>query len=325
METWLAAAPHGAVCCPQAEVCVISFHSTMPSFSVSQKIFIARQINRLLRFSRGLIGRDMNIRCRRGGLNWALDLNEGIDLSIYLLGAYEPRTLKAYGPLIRAGAVVLDIGANIGAHTLHFARLAGSSGRVVAFEPTDFACAKLRANIALNPDLAPRISLEQCFLVADRSIAAPASVASSWPVANETGELNAWHGREKVSAGAIAITADDFCARAGLDRLDFVKLDVDGHEWAVLQGFRASLARFRPIILVEIAPFIYEGGKPGNSTISSTSSPGLTMISPTQTPAGPCPANPPNSAAPSPPVAVSTPSSTPDERLGPDSGLSRPD
>lgn len=233
----------------------------MPSFSVSQKIFIARQINRLLRFTRGLLGRDMNVRCRRGAVNWALDLNEGIDLSIYLLGAYEPRTLRAYEPLIRPGAVVFDIGANIGAHTLHFARLAGPTGRVFAFEPTDFACAKLRANLALNPRLAPGVSLQQHFLVADRSVAPPPAVASSWPVASETGSLNAWHGSEKGSATATAITADDFCAQAGISRLDFVKLDVDGHEWAVLQGFRASLARFRPIIIVEIAPFIYAGDK----------------------------------------------------------------
>lgn len=233
----------------------------MPAFSVSQKIFIARQINRLLRFSRRLAGRDMHVQCRRGGLQWALDLNEGIDLSIYLLGAYEPRTLRAYARLIRPGAVVFDIGANIGAHTLHFARLVGPNGRVYAFEPTDFACAKLRANLALNPALAPRVSLQQFFLVADRTVAPPAAVAASWPVADDTGDVNAWHGRDEDSHQATAVTADDFCAEAGLTRLDFVKLDVDGHEWSVLQGFRATLARFRPILVVEIAPFIYAGAK----------------------------------------------------------------
>jgi len=229
--------------------------------SVSQKIFIARQLNWMLRIGRGIFGRTMRTTCRRGGINWALDLDEGIDLSIYLLGAYEPRTLKAYRSLVPAGAVVFDIGANIGAHTLHFARLAGAAGRVVAFEPTDFACAKLRANLALNPELAPCVDVQQLFLVADRSVAPPATVAASWPVAAESGGLNAWHGRDQGSAAARAMTADDYCATAGVERLDLVKLDVDGHECAVLRGFHTSLARFRPVIIVEIAPFIYEGPK----------------------------------------------------------------
>lgn len=225
--------------------------------SVRQKLVIARLANRMLRALRRAAGRDMRARCRRGGLEWALDLDEGIDLSIYLLGAYEPRTVRAYEKLIRPGAVVFDVGANIGAHTLHFARLAGPAGRVVAFEPTDYACAKLRANLALNPDLAGRISLEQLFLVAERSVAAPAVVAASWPVTAAAGDLNAWQARSERSTPQ-AMTADDFCAQAGIDRIDFVKLDVDGHEYSVLQGFRATLARFRPPILIEIAPFIYD-------------------------------------------------------------------
>jgi FkbM family methyltransferase len=229
--------------------------------SVSHKILIARQLNRLLRLGRGLVGRTMRTQCRRHGLRWALDLDEGIDLSIYLLGSYEPRTLRAYEKLIRPGAVVLDIGANIGAHTLHFARLAGPAGRVIAIEPTDFACAKLRANLALNPELQARVTIEQLFLVADRAVTPPATVPSSWPVAAGPGELNAWHGRAQDSAAAKAMTADDYCTTTGVDRLDFVKLDVDGHECAVLRGFRTCLARFRPVIIVELAPFIYAGPK----------------------------------------------------------------
>lgn len=230
-------------------------------FSVSQKIFIARQLNRALRFGRRLAGHDMRTTVTRRGVRWALDLDEGIDLSIYLLGAYEPRTLDAYRPLIRPGAVIFDIGANIGAHALHFARLAGPAGRVFAFEPTDFACAKLQANLRLNPDLAPRVSIQQLFLVADRTTPPPASVASSWPVAHETGDVNAWHGRSHPALAATAMTTDDFCAAAKVERIDLVKLDVDGHEYDVLRGFRASLARFRPIIIVEIAPFIFAGAK----------------------------------------------------------------
>jgi len=230
-------------------------------FSVSQKIFIARQLNHTLRLVRRVLGQDMRTTVTRRGIRWALDLDEGIDLSIYLLGAYEPRTLKAFERLIKPGAVIFDIGANVGAHSLHFARLTGPSGLVYAFEPTDFACAKLRKNLSLNSAFADRVSIQQSFLVANRSVNAPATVAASWPVTSTTGDVNGWHGRAESITQAMAITADDFCAQAGIKRIDFVKLDVDGHEWAVLQGFRESLIRFRPIIVVEIAPFIYAGDK----------------------------------------------------------------
>ena len=114
--------------------------------SVKRKIFIARQLNRVLRLIRGLVGRGMQTQCRRHGVNWALDLNEGIDLYIYLMGAYEPREMQAYERVIRPGHVVFDIGANIGAHTLHFARLVG-------MRRVDFPLAKWDAFVNVNtPD-----------------------------------------------------------------------------------------------------------------------------------------------------------------------------
>jgi len=228
---------------------------------VRQKIFIARLLNYFLRLMRAVVGKDMRAVCWRRGIRWELDLNEGIDLSIYLLGAYEPRPLKHYTPLIREGDTVFDIGANIGAHTLHFARLVGAGGRVVAFEPTDFGVAKLRRNLALNPALAERVTVEQRFLVADYAAPAPAAVPASWPVGEWRDEPLGKHlGRSKTVSAATRVTADDYCREAGIDQIRLVKIDVDGHEYGVLRGFRENLRRWRPRILVEIAPFAHEGG-----------------------------------------------------------------
>jgi FkbM family methyltransferase len=54
---------------------------------------------------------------------------------------------------VKPGNAVLDIGRNIGAHTLPLAHLVGPHGRVIAFEPTAYAIRKMRANIALNAGL----------------------------------------------------------------------------------------------------------------------------------------------------------------------------
>ena len=211
---------------------------------------------------RRLAGRGMKVQCVRKGIVWDLDLDEGIDLCIYLMGAYEPRIVRAYSSLIRPGWVVFDIGANIGAHTLHFARLVGPSGKVYAFEPTDYACEKIRVNLALNPRERSIVDLQQRFLVADGSERLPATVFSRWPVAKKHADLNFEHqGKPERLTGASAITADDFCRISAIQRLDFIKLDVDGHELTVLQGFRHNLVRFRPLILVELAPFVYKDSK----------------------------------------------------------------
>ena len=87
----------------------------------------------------------------RGGVNWRLNLTEGIDFSIYLLGAFEPITVAACARLIKPGDTVLDIGANIGALALPMARMAGPSGKVYCFEPTDYAFKKLTANLGPEP------------------------------------------------------------------------------------------------------------------------------------------------------------------------------
>jgi FkbM family methyltransferase len=228
-----------------------------------QKMFIARMLNRCIRPLRRITGQGMQTRCARKGIEWDLDLDEGVDLCIYLQGAYEPRALRAYSAMIQPGDIVFDIGANIGAHTLHFSRLVGPVGKVYAFEPTDYAFSKLRANLALNPELAMRVNPQQRFLVADHTELLPPTVFSRWPVANEHQNLDFDHlGKLETLAGATAITADEFCEAMDLQHVDFVKIDVDGHELPVLQGFRRSLERFKPRILIEIAPFIYKNSDP---------------------------------------------------------------
>ena len=83
------------------------------------------------------------------GIKYKLDLGESIDVAIYL-NRYELDVSDAIKELCRPEFIVFDIGANIGAHTLRFADIVGSTGKVYAFEPTDYAYSKLVANVVLN-------------------------------------------------------------------------------------------------------------------------------------------------------------------------------
>src|ERR1700730_18469952 len=102
----------------------------------THKIAIATIASKGVLFTRRLVGLGSTADVSRRGIRWRLDLREGIDFSIYLLGSFAPSTVRTYAGLVESGDVVLDIGANIGAHTLPLARLVGPAGRVVAFDPT---------------------------------------------------------------------------------------------------------------------------------------------------------------------------------------------
>ncbi|MBX4950229.1 FkbM family methyltransferase [Rhizobium binae] len=226
--------------------------------STSNKIRIARSISTAILWGRGLFHLPSELIAVRRGVTWSIDLKEGIDLAIYVLGGFEVQTLKLYARLVNEGDVVLDIGANIGAHTLPLAQLVGARGKVFSFEPTAFAFRKQKANIALNPMLSPRISAHQMMLMATTDTKLPDAVYSSWPLEN-TGDLHVeHHGRLMGTVGAAMSTLDEFVAANGIDRIDFVKLDVDGNESDVLLGSKATIEKYQPKILLELAPYVYK-------------------------------------------------------------------
>jgi FkbM family methyltransferase len=224
--------------------------------STRQKIALARLCSRPLVGARRTFGLPAQVRARRGGLRWRLDLDEGIDFSIWLLGAFERSVARAMRRLVRPGDTVLDIGANVGAHTLPLARMVGPEGRVVAYEPTDWAFAKLCANVAENPALAARIATRQAFLLGGDEKAPPPAVCSSWPLSPSADVHPKLGGRPKATSGAQAGSLDTLLGREAIERVDFVKVDVDGYEGQVLRGAGATLRRHRPTMLIELAPYL---------------------------------------------------------------------
>jgi FkbM family methyltransferase len=221
-----------------------------------QKNHLARLANRAVKTWRTAVGQKMQGTFRRGDLTWDLDLNEGIDFAIFLLGNFEPETVRFYSKLIRPGATVLDVGANIGAHTLNFARLVGPSGHVLAFEPTESAFRKLERNLSLNPALRDRVRLHHAFCSNPADAQIPAEIYSSWPLHEQPG-LHQQHLGSLQSVGEPdLIVLDDLARRLPLDRVDFIKLDVDGNEIKVLRGCREILARHHPMVIAEIVPYL---------------------------------------------------------------------
>ena len=222
------------------------------------KVRLAGIASRSITGARRVLGLRNEATVRRGGIWWNLDLQEGIDLAIFLLGVFERRTLLACRRHLRTGDIAIDVGANIGSHTLHLARCVGSSGRVFAFEPTAFAHRKLLANIALNPALAARVTAEQIMLVDSGARTLAPQLYSSWPLTT-TAPVHAKHlGRLMDTAGARVVSLDEYLESARVSSVALIKVDVDGHECSVLRGALGAITRFRPVIVMEIAPYVLQ-------------------------------------------------------------------
>ncbi len=220
------------------------------------KIALAGLAYRTIAKSRGLLGKSKQVEVRRGGVRWRLDLEEGIDFSIYLLGAFERSTVATLRALVKAGDIVLDIGANIGAHTLGLAKNVGAAGKVYAFEPADFAFQKLLRNLALNPELERRTKASQVMLGSGAE-KPPNGVYASWPLEKVDSVHPKHRGRFVSTEGAVVDTLDGFVAREKVSRINLIKMDVDGHELPVLQGGRSVLREHRPVIVMEMSPYVH--------------------------------------------------------------------
>jgi FkbM family methyltransferase len=222
-----------------------------------QKMFIARMAARFILGFRSLFGLPSIVLVNRLGIRWKLDLKEGIDLSIYLMGGFELKAIKALSRII--------IGANIGAYTLPLAAMVGDTGKVIAIEPTEWAFRKLKENLELNPNTKGRVIPQQMMLVASAGASLAASHCSSWPLTDDRAGEGTLHpvtlGCPMSTQGARAMTLDDFCKGSGLVKVDVIKLDVDGSELEVLHGAREvlqSTENKQISILMELDPALYD-------------------------------------------------------------------
>lgn len=165
---------------------------------------------------------------------------------------YIGRSLETYGefseaeiallcPLLSAGDCVVDVGANIGAHTVPFAQAVGTNGTVHAMEPQRIVFQTLCANVALNS-----LTNVHCHQVAAGSEAGEIIVPPlDYSKPNNFGGLEL--GGHQKGESVRVITIDSL----RLPRCRLIKIDVEGMEQAVLRGARETIASHRPLLYVE--------------------------------------------------------------------------
>jgi len=153
---------------------------------------------------------------------------------------WERHIVAAVRTLLAPGDTFLDIGANVGVMSFAAARTVGPAGRVIAVEPNGANLQRLYGGIVRNGFANVRVLP---FAASNR----PAIFALAGGTSN-TYVVESGPGQEYVQS----VVLDE--ALAGLDRLDVVKIDIEGHEPLALEGFARTLRRFRPRLLLEFNP-----------------------------------------------------------------------
>jgi FkbM family methyltransferase len=191
----------------------------------------------------------------RHGTFLALRTDVGVAEELASTGLWEQQQVDLFSRLIRPGETALDIGANIGHHTVALSKIVGEAGKVIAFEPQMQMFNLLNANVVLN-----RCRNVLPFKLAVGHKAGKLKMgAISYDDFLPFGSLGLQ--REQVAAGegesVDVVRLDDFIPMLGLDEsaVSLLKVDVQAHELYVFQGAKEFLRRAQPTISFEVGPF----------------------------------------------------------------------
>jgi FkbM family methyltransferase len=171
-----------------------------------------------------------------------------VDLSsekYYWLGTHEERVQEFVAEHVKPGFVVYDIGAHIGFFTLLFSSLAGTAGRVYAFEPLPQNFDRLTANIEANG----LSNVEACSLAISDEEGSATLVVDDSSLKGHLAEMKPGGAENVVRVEARTIDAM-VCHAARIP--DLLKIDVEGAEGRVMRGAAQTIQACRPRLIIEI-------------------------------------------------------------------------
>jgi FkbM family methyltransferase len=176
------------------------------------------------------------------------------------LDSIEPEVMLWIRRCLRKNSTALDIGANVGLHTMYMAKLVGGAGAVFAFEPSPANVRSLRYHIKVNSlrqvQIIERVVADQnggmlpFFLLNDGDHSSNSLTFGRKRVPNLDETLH----RNARVIPVEAISLDKFCADTKIAP-DLIKIDVEGAELQVLRGSAQSLSSTRPKIILAVHPW----------------------------------------------------------------------
>ncbi len=163
---------------------------------------------------------------------------------VYVFGDSLEPELCYLQHFLTPGSVFVDVGANVGVFTVKAAKEVGSSGLVVAIEPFVETAFQLSNNVRANGYRNVRV---RNFCIGRETQHARLHLNKGKP-----NSFSLIPGGAVESISVMCVSLDDLCRWEKLERLDYLKIDAEGAEAAVLEGGQETLRRFRPIVQVEV-------------------------------------------------------------------------
>jgi FkbM family methyltransferase len=188
-----------------------------------------------------------------GGYSFRCDLRDAIAREVCFTGRYEPQETALVRAFLQPGMTFVDVGANWGYFTLLAAHLVGPEGRVLSLEPDPRLFRTLQENVRRN-----RLDQVWPFPVAASNGPGTLTLAGydersdNWGLSKLVEEAGG-----ATSFSVAAQPLDGLLDQVGIDRVDLLKMDIEGAEELALHGMRAGLSRSRyRRILLEVHPAI---------------------------------------------------------------------
>jgi len=182
------------------------------------------------------------------GITFEVMLGDNLQRHLFFSGAYEPELHEVLKRELRGGGVMVDVGANIGVHSLPVARMlqaSGSEGHVYAFEPAPDTAERLRRTAQRN-GVASRVEVVQVALGDRPRTASLRSATEHTPL--DVG-MRSLYGSGGDAIPVQVTPFDTWAESARLTRWDVLKMDVEGAETEVLRGMQHTLSTLRPRLL----------------------------------------------------------------------------
>jgi FkbM family methyltransferase len=182
------------------------------------------------------------------GYRIVVDLRTQTEYLAYYTGDYDTHHIRTVLSVIKPAWIVLDVGANVGFWSIPLGKV---TSKVYAFEPVTGNYRRLRENIRIN-GLDHRITVFP-FGLSDQNATVPITLREDFRAGSSTGNAAIVPEGQDTDLARESVEIHPLDSlKLSLARLDFIKLDIEGHEPQFLRGAAHTIAQFRPILLAEV-------------------------------------------------------------------------
>jgi len=188
------------------------------------------------------------IRPYQQNLKIKLHIDEWIQQQIYFLDVFDERGIRFLQNHLNPGDIFLDIGANIGCYTLAASKMVTDTGKVYAFEAISGVFEKLTYNANINK--------LQNVVLENKAIYSKEDTLTFYVSARENMGMSSIfrHDTESGQTETVkAISVDQYVTEKNIQKINVIKIDIEGAEMFALKGMTKTLQNLKPLVMIELS------------------------------------------------------------------------